>query len=321
MVTPEEDKIFSDTETTEIRNRAKMVIEDAKLSAKSAADEAGIGYSTFHAWLSGTYKGKNNRVTDDANKWLVARTEKQRRLQTVQKPPCFQNTPSAKEFMEHLHYAQSLPELVVIAAASGIGKTTAAEQYRKQNPNVWLATMSPATSTVNGMLKHVCRKLGIAERRYGELVDAIGRRVANTGGLIIIDEAQHLAPLALDQLRYFFDEYGVGLAFIGNEEVYARLEGDGTTAKFAQIYSRVGGRTAKTKPTANDISMLLDAWGVKDAGEIKLLKAIALKPGALRRMTKCLQLASMLAAGAQEPRAEKHLRAAFARISNQAATS
>ena len=62
--------------------------------------------------------------------------------------------------------------------------------------------------------------------------------------------------------------------------------------------------------------MLIDAWKVTDSDEVKLLTAIALKPGALRRMTKCLQLASMLAAGAGEARSIKHIEAAWDRISH-----
>ena len=322
MAPEEKDRVFSDTEIVETRNRAALVIVDEKITKKAASDEAGISYTTFASWLDGKYAGNNNRITGEAHNWLVSRTEKKRRLATVQKSPCFQNTPTAKRFMEALQFAQILPEIVVIAAVAGVGKTTAVRQYQKINPNVWTATMSPSTSSPNGMMKALCVTLSITERRYGgELVRTIGGKVRGMGGVIIIDEAQHLSPLALDQLRHFYDEYGVGIALVGNETVYSRLEGDGTTAKFAQLFSRIGARVTQLKPTMADLDVLIGAWGITDSEEIRLLKKIGQKPGALRRVDKNMQLASMLAAGEEKTRGEKHIRAAFERLSNSSAQS
>ena len=57
---------------------------------------------------------------------------------------------------------------------------------------------------------------------------------------------------------------------------------------------------------AKDIEILLNAWSVTAADEVKYLKGIAQRPGALREMTKILKLGSLLAAGAGESRTLKH---------------
>src|SRR3546814_13135096 len=69
----------------------------------------------------------------------------------------------------------------------------------------------------------------------------------------------------------------------------------------------------QTRPKPDDMCALIKAWGVTNADEIRLLKAIAAKPGALRAMTKVLQLTTMLAAGAGAERNIRHIKAAWNR--------
>ena len=106
-----------------------------------------------------------------------------------------------------------------------------------------------------------------------------------------------------------------GIAIIGNESAYKRIEG-GRTEKFAQIHSRFGDRIIQAKPRKGDVDVLIDAWGVTDPEEVRLLSMIARKPGALRVMSKTLRLAGILASGGGEPRHMRHLQAAYERLSS-----
>ncbi|MFP4005052.1 MAG: AAA family ATPase, partial [Alphaproteobacteria bacterium] len=170
-------------------------------------------------------------------------------------------------------------------------------------------------SSVHGVLTELCDVMRVGELSAAKLSRAIGAKARGTGGLIIVDEAQHLSTAALEQLRAFPDKYAVGLALIGNEEVYARIEGGGRKPKFAQLFSRIGMRMTRSNPQAQDIHMLIDAWGVKTKEEEKLLKLIARKPSALRGMTKCLKLATLIASGQGVERTDEHIRMAWARLS------
>src|ERR1035437_1267786 len=51
-----------------------------------------------------------------------------------------------------------------------------------------------------------------------------------TGGLLVIDEAQHLSVAALDQIRSIHDATDLGIALVGNQQVYARLTGGNRAA-------------------------------------------------------------------------------------------
>lgn len=306
---------FSPRDLDEIRSNVRAVIENERMTQADAARESGVAYSTFSAFLNGTYTGNNDKPAGDIQIWLSSRQEKKRTARSMPKAPDFQVTPSAENFINAMRFAQAMPDIAVIAGGAGIGKTSCAEYYAATNSNVWLVTMEPNTSTVNTMLAEICETMGVIEKSPTKLSGAIRRKVQGTSGLIIIDEAQHLSPQALDQLRSIYDRAGIGIALLGNETVYSRLEGEGRRSTFAQLFSRIGMRVTQPRARAADVCALLKAWGITEREDLKYLKAIAQKPGALRVLTKVLQLSSMLAAGANEDRTIKHYRAAWERLS------
>lgn len=307
------EQTFSEEEMEAIRASVRAIIENEGLTQTAVAKDAGIAYGTFTGWLAGNYQGNNDKVAGQVQIWLVSREEKKRATAQVPRAPGFIVTPSAARFTETLRFAQVMPEIAVIAGGAGIGKTVSARNYTETTSNVWLATMDPSTANVNPMLTEIAAVLGLIEKNCAKLPRAIGDKISGTGGLLIVDEAQHLNTVALDMLRALYDRHQVGIALIGNEAVYARLEGGSRKAAFAQLFSRIGERVTQARPKADDMCALIKAWGVTDKEEIRLLKAIAAKPGALRGMTKVLQLATMLAAGSGAERDIRHIRAAWNR--------
>ena len=319
MATNSNESTFTEEDMDDIREAVRQVMTAEGLAQSDVARESGVKYGTFTNWLAKKYAGNNDRITGEVQIWLLSREENKRAALTIPQAPVFVATPSAAAFIETLRFAQIMPEITVISGAAGIGKTTAAHRYQADNPNVWVATMDPTTAKVNGMLLEICDVMNVLERAPAKLARAIGRKIEGTGGLLIVDEAQFLEVKALDQLRSFYDRHGVGIALMGNEDVYSRLTGEGKRSTFAQLFSRIGMRISQSRPKPADMCRLIEAWSVTDKEEIRLLKTIAGKPGALRSMTKVLQLASMLANGAGEPRTAAHIKAAYSRISTNAA--
>ena len=312
---------LSEADIKAIRDEAKAVVDAEYPSQRAAARDAGMAEQTFSAWLNGTYTGRNDRTAADVQIWLRSRVERKRASASLPKGPGFIATRYAREAIDCLQAAQVAPDMAVLAGGAGVGKTTTCEHYTATNPNVWLSTMQPATSTVHTMLQTIAEAVGVTERNASKLTGAIGRRLMGTGGLLIIDEVQHLSTKALDQLRSIHDLFGIGLALVGNEQVYGRLEGgDARKPEFAQLYSRVGIRFNRPRPFGEDICSLIKAWGVEDPEAVRLLKAIASKPGALRGLNKVLRYASMLAQGDGAQLAMKHVQAAWARLGDAGLT-
>ncbi|WP_412557572.1 AAA family ATPase [Thalassospira sp. MIT1370] len=314
------DATFSPDEIEETRIRCREVMEAEGYTQADVARLAGIAYGTFTGWFKGTYAGNNAKVASEVHIWLSGLGEKKQAASRVPQLPDFVETPSSQEFYDALQFAHLLPEIAIIAGGAGIGKTKVCEQYAARNRNVWLATMDPSSKGTHGLLVELAEVMEVDEKHAAKLSKSIVRRVEGTKGLIIIDEAQHMTTEALDQCRSIYDRAKgtVGLALVGNETVYSRLEGNGRTAGFAQIFSRVGVRVTQARPKPKDMCALIEAWGVTDKEEIKLLKAIARKPGALRGMAKCFQLATLLANGAGVPRTIEHIKTAWDKHSSAA---
>lgn len=262
------------------------------------ATEAGVAYGTFTSWMGGTYAGNTSRIAAAAQRWIDGQATKSQARASMPKAPGFVETPTARAFLSVLEFAQYTPALVMVAGDAGVGKTTALRRHQATSPNVFILTGEPCFSTPRMLLDCLKDVLGLTEKYSSQTVSrAIVRRLQGTGGLVIVDEAQHLSSQSLDQMRTIFDLAEVGVALVGNQTVYSRIEGHARQAQFAQLFSRVGMRISRGKPQPADISKLIDAWGIEGADERRLLTDIARQPGALRGMTMTLRLAHMLAAG------------------------
>lgn len=295
-----------------IRAEVKRAVESYQSQAAAARD-AGIAESTFAAFLAGTYAGDNVKVAARAKAWLASRAERAKTAAVIPVAPPFQLTPTAAKIIPALQWAQVAPDFVPIVGAPGLGKTRTLEHYRDSNPNVFLVTMEPGWSSASAMLAAICAAMGIDERSATRLSSAIRARVRGLQALIVLDEAQFLSTVALDQARIIHDTAKVGMALCGNRTLYTRLAGKGDEST-SQLFSRAGMKFRQFQPIAGDICSMVAAWGVAEKGEVDFLKQVARKPGALRNLDKCMKLASMLAAGAGEPRALKHMRAAWEQI-------
>jgi DNA transposition AAA+ family ATPase len=288
----------TDNETT-VRDRLRALMDgDKRMTQSRVAKEAGISSTTISQWLGGIYGGDNEAIEAKLLRWIDT-TQAQRAVNDqLPRAPDYVATPSAEKVIDALRYAQVAGDIAVVYGGAGLGKTTAIQQYSRGAPNVWHATMSPAAASVVPCLEEIAEVCGVTTATGGasRLHRAICRRVAETNGLIVIDEAQHLSVAALDQVRAIHDATGVGIALVGNEAVYARMTGGNRAAYLDRLFSRIGKKVRLVKSTAADIAALLTAWHIDDSSCRGQLVEIASKPGGLRGLTKVLRLASMHAA-------------------------
>lgn len=296
-----------------LRGKVQALLETAELNQAQIAREAGISSAALSSWLKGTYKGDNRAVEEKLNRWLESRARSALTTATMPGAPEWVDTPTGRRVKAVLGFAQAAGDLGCIYGGAGLGKTVSIRAYADANPNVWVVTMSPAHGGVSSALEEVAETLGMrgipgrAARLHRELVG----RLRNTGGLLVIDEAQHLNMRCLEAIRAIHDATGIGLVLCGNESVFARLTGGSREATFAQLFSRLGKRLRLARPLQGDIEALADAFDVRGSEERRVLAAIANKPGALRGVVKTLRLASVFAAGKNQPLGAEHLRAAW----------
>jgi DNA transposition AAA+ family ATPase len=295
----------------DLREKVKTYVATHSTSLRSVALMAGVGESTLTAWLGGKYRGSNEAVEEKISLWFDSATVLARAKVALPEEK-FVMTRTASKILATLEYAQSMPSIVQITGGAGVGKTLALAQHKKSHPNVWMMTAYHSVSTPYAMLEYLRETLGMPETAPHRTCRAIIAKLTGTQSLLVIDECQHLPAKTFDQLRTIYDLAGVGIAFIGNEEVHGRIEGNGRNETYAQVFSRIGKRVKVMKSSPEDIEIMLDAAGIEDAKQRSTLRYIAQRPGALRNMMHVLRLARTVAEGAKEDLSDAHIRAAYA---------
>lgn len=299
-------------ETVTVLEDVRQEMARVGLSQNAVAREAGVSSASLAQVLNGNYPADPARMVSKLGQWLALRRSQAAQPQ-LPAAPGYVPTPTAEKIVAALAYGQMAGDIVVVYGGGGVGKSSAAAEYRGRMPNVWVATMSPATAGVTPALEEVCLALGFRELPTGgaRMQREIVSKMRGTGGLLVIDEAQHLSVAALDAIRTLHDATGVGIALIGNELIYARMTGGSRAAWLDRLFSRIGRRLRVASATRDDVVKLAAAHGVTSQEAIKPLAAIGAQAGALRGVTKCLRLARMMALAAGEALSPMHIDSAW----------
>ncbi len=221
--------------------------------------------------------------------------------------------PTAKAVFSAFTAAMSLGSMALVTLAAGMGKTMAAREFQKRFPRVAIATMRPTIRTPERAIREVAYAYGIETPGYQEMIRQLKGRFGKDRdhALLIVDEAQFLGDEAVNEIRMLRDNHQVGVVLVGNEEIYGRYtSGDGLAIQ-AQIRRRISWRLKRMENSAEDIAMILDAWGIADAGMRDLAGRIARKPGRIGTMVETLKLAHVMAAGNGRELVADDIRAAW----------
>lgn len=303
-----------------LQERVRAVMDAEGLSLTGLSQLTGVGKTRLSQWLKDKYPGDNGAIETDIRRWLESREAAAELEGQLPAAPEWVETASARAVIGALSFAQMAEAVSVVYGGAGVGKTTTIRRYRKQAPNVWVVTATPACASTGALLKRIAQALGMRTTGTVDALEAsIIERMRETRGLLVIDEAQHLTHRALDAVRSIHDAAGIGLALVGNEIVYSQLTGGSRSVGFAQLFSRVAKRVRLAKAKDADVLALLDAWGIQAKDARQFCLAIGRRPGALRGLSQTLRLASMFAtsAGQRLPGVEQ-IRDAWADLGGEA---
>lgn len=277
----------------ELRARARAVMDRDGLTLRSVASKLNVSHRALKRWLDGAASVKEaSRVASSIKQWLDGS-----RSAAPARDEVYVETRSSKLVTDALSYTKAMGKMACIYGGPGVGKTCAIRQFKRVESPVWSATMNAAITTVVPVLEHIAEAVGLPEPSGGarRIHQAICRQVADLGGILVIDEAQHLRTAAIEAVRSIHDETGVAIALVGNENVYAAITGGSRQAHFAQIYSRIGMRVPLTRPKLEDVRTLVGKrWGVKDDAVIAELAKLAAHPGGLRSVTQIVSACAKL---------------------------
>ena len=204
--------------------------------------------------------------------------------------PC--RTPAFERMNGVIEVTVRLGSLGSIIAAPGVGKTTALRHYADTDAAARYCVMAPSTKAMSAMQAPVCEVLNTCPARscaetHQNICHAIGWREVK---VLLIDEAQHLSDLCLDELRCIHDETGLPMVFAGNHELRTRV-GGGKESAFAQLTSRIGPRFDQKATTPADVKALAAHCGVTDPKAVSWLVKLCADVGGLRAAGHLLSLA------------------------------
>ena len=287
------------------------VLKKKGLTQEAVARQMGISQTRLNLVIRGKYPGKREPVLKKMDTWLKHDEERDRlRIKEIG----WVSTKSGERVQNTLRFAHVLSKFCIIFGAPGLGKTIAARHYAATNLGVKLITIAPSINTIFALYREILKAVtgGTARRAMiycrAEALEAL--QVENT--LLIVDEAQHLSQKQLEELRYLWDQTGMGLVLMGNESVYSSITGAAHRAEFAQLFSRVSRGLHVPNTSRQDVVSIAHAWGITNKEMLNILWEIASKKrGGLRTVTSTIEYASVLAKGGDGEVTTELLRAAF----------
>ncbi len=236
---------------TDLQERVEQYLKENNLSQAKAAPIMGLSQAVLSAYRNSKYdKGDIGAVEKKLEEFFQIRDEKQANDQKAEvflgrAGGGYIRTGISEGAYKSIRYCQLEKGIVVIDGDAGIGKTKAAAKFYQDNPNTTVyVKASPSTSSTRSLLKMIAKALSMQDNlRTEDLSAAIQEKLRQTDKVIIIDEAQNLKFLALEEIRGWVDEDimtgkpGIGIVLIGNVEVYNKMLGR-QEAIFAQQFNR-----------------------------------------------------------------------------------
>jgi DNA transposition AAA+ family ATPase len=257
-----------------------------------------IPAGTLSTWATGSYRGDQERVARAVFRYRQLLESQAERSHGILIEPGYFETPTSRRLTGLLIWAHR-GRITVGATGPGTGKDMAANEYAGSVSNVTVVTMRPTDEKMPAMIARVLRALDVPPKgRTRDMSHQVLEKVRGHRRLLVINEANHLETKALEEIRAWHDETGVGVCLLGNEELLMRIEGGAKRDAYARLNSRIAQRLIQNLPEEGDVTAFCDAWGLTNPAMRQMLMTIARTPGAggLRECRQIVEQASMLAA-------------------------
>ena len=208
----------------------------------------------------------------------------------------FCRTPTAINILRVVDYCREYKDIGMIVGDPGVGKTTALQWAASNDSNIVYCVLNPAKSALSSVLELICTlTAGHSPNTCAQKHEVVCHWAEwQENALLIVDEAQRLNDVCLDELRCIHDETDLPLIFSGNRDFRTRFN-NRKAASFAQFTSRVGMRLDLERPTPADIAALAHHIGTDDPKAITYLERFGNTSGGLRLVSKLLGIGKGLA--------------------------
>jgi len=288
--------------------------ETSGFSWAALAKETDIPHGTLSTLLTGKYTGNLGNQAVRIFRYRQKVESQQERRKSALSAPAYVVTPTSRRIQFLLEVAQ-MGRITVAATGPGTSKTTTAQHYAASVANVWVATMRQTHKSSSAMIAQVMRAMRLTSSSgwVQQRSDQVAEFVRDRGGLLVIDEANHLTLESLEEIRGWHDATKVGVALLGNEELLMRIRGGQKRHAYARLNSRIAQCHIQDMPTEGDAAAYLDAMDIDEPAIRRQLTDVALSPGhgGLREIQQILESANMLSIADDQALTLQHVQEAM----------
>lgn len=249
---------------------AREYMRQKGISQAELGRKLSISSGAVSSYLNGKYPSPET-VTEK----IAELMDMQEQKTLAPKAPEIVETTVTRMVKQAISYAHLRGVVSVAYGDAGVGKTTAVQQYLKENQLAIGIEILPTYASLTGVTELLADKLGSKESTDRKITRDIIGKLKGSGRVIIVDEAQHLTVRAIEHLRSISDSTGIGICFVGNESIYTKLLGKHKN-DYAQLYSRIGVRKVVTTSTntQEDMNRIFGKYGL-DEESMKMLHQIS----------------------------------------------
>lgn len=244
-------------------NKVKQFLDVYGWTAVALAKSTGQSAATISQFLNGVYPGNVDLVKQKITRVMIRETEK---TQLNRSKKVFIETSISKRYFDVARAAHLAQEVGVVYGDAGLGKTVAGREYASENPDVIFIEVDPGY-TVRYFLHRLHIKLGMtpSEKSNPWLLDACIDKLAESGRMLIIDEAEQLPYHVLETIRRIYDKANVGILLAGMRKLLNNLRG--AKDQYQQLFSRVG-MAARLEPLTERDTRIIVARTIPNADDV-----------------------------------------------------
>lgn len=277
-----------------LRTFVRRYLAETHTSQTDFAKRVGSNPTSISKWLAGAPVGDWLKLERAIKGWFEDRSLEA--AHAVNKDERFIETDIARKMRAALERTQATRDCAVITAPAGAGKSEAIRAYRAEHvTSIGLAAF-PWTGgceawAVERKLLAAVGSRGLADRR--SVMEHVVAKLADSGRLIIVDDAHDLFAAAIALLVKLHDVTGCPLALVGNGTILELLRGRSAAQreKREQIDSRAGLRLLLVpKFTADQVRAFVEQYLERPGAPVlALARRAAAGTGHLRTLDKALR--------------------------------
>jgi len=274
-----------------LHKRFTFWMDQSGASLAKAAKMINRSTALVHGYMHRIYEGDIPAIEKD----IASLLRREEDLELTMRSPTFCSTNASILIWEVLEYCDERCRMGAVIAESGSGKSETAKEYQRQNRATMIITADSTTRTLGATMRRLVDHVGGRPKTntIDDMLNKVLKKLKGSRRLLIVDDAHFIPWAGLEVIRKLYDCAGVGVVYLGQEELYNQMTGDTNKARlFDQIYSRIAIKRDRIKISKNDVEMIIDSLYPRGFGkdEMDYLYHKAREKGHLRNVTFMLEM-------------------------------